>query len=117
MSTCPNGWHRVGHGDSLTYFAFGARLGDAQGTYIYLVNSEPRGRRSRSIWCYGDHGVPWTCVVCGLAIDHGSTPLSDAARKRRRERDASYDPRRGRLARTTWRIHPARRARLAPLQP
>ena len=69
MSTCSDGWHQLGRDGSPTYFAFGTRLRDRYGTYVYLVGSAPRREAASPIWCYGDHGVPWTCVTCGVVVD------------------------------------------------
>ena len=39
-----------------------------RGTYLYRIGPEPDDARCRTIWCYGDHGVPWTCAACGQPI-------------------------------------------------
>jgi hypothetical protein len=70
MTPCGPEWHRFANldgGDRL-WFRLGARMNDEFGTYIYRFGPRPDEAHSRTIWCYGDKGVPWTCASCGEAI-------------------------------------------------
>lgn len=70
MTSCAEGWHQLGQSDRrVMWFRLGTRLGDEYGTYIYRVGPVPDVRFCTTIWCYGDHGVPWTCSACGRAIE------------------------------------------------
>ena len=68
MFICHDGWHVVGDPGELMYARVGVRLRDEHGTYIYRIGSVPDDKECRTIWCYGDRGVPWTCAACGEAI-------------------------------------------------
>ena len=68
MFTCHDGWHVVGKPADPTYVRLAVRLRDEQGTYLYRVGSRPESAACTTIWCYGDRGVPWTCIACGRAV-------------------------------------------------
>ena len=67
--SCDSKWHqRAASAGGIIWFWLGVRLNDDQGTYVYRVGPEPDDTACRTIWCYGDKGVPWTCCACGIAI-------------------------------------------------
>ena len=74
MSLCKRGWHRVGPQHEPTHARFATRMRDEHGTCIYRIGPQPRDGHCRTIWCYGDKGVPWTCVACGRPIDRPDSP-------------------------------------------
>ena len=69
MTPCGPRWHQLRtSGASITWFCLGTRMNDEHGTYIYRVGPIPDENACRTIWCYGDKGVPWTCIACGQPI-------------------------------------------------
>ena len=68
MFTCHDAWHVVEHAGDLTYVRVAVRLRDEHGTYVNRVGSAPDDATCRTIWCYGDKGMPWTCTACSEAI-------------------------------------------------
>lgn len=69
MTPCGPTWHQLAMSDGeLIWFRLGVRMNDEFGTYIYRMGPEPDDAQCRTIWCYGDRGVPWTCAACGQAI-------------------------------------------------
>ena len=69
MTPCGHGWHQLLQRDGgAAWFRVGVRLNDQYGTYIYRMGPEPDDATCRTIWCYGDRGVPWTCSACGSAV-------------------------------------------------
>lgn len=111
MSYCEAGWHVRGDPADPTYFRFGVRIGGSPGTFVYRFGPAPDDRVCRTIWCYGDRGIPWTCRDCGQPIDSPLFPLSRLA-KRRHDRggDQSYG---AGSTRTSWRLRPPFSLRLA----
>jgi hypothetical protein len=81
MFTCHDGWHVVAHAGHGSYVRVAVRLRDEQGTYVYRVGPVPDDEACRTIWCYGDKGVPWTCTECGEPI---SAPVYNHTGRRAR---------------------------------
>lgn len=72
MTPCGPRWHQLWlTDDEVTWFRLGTRMRDAQGTYIYRFGPKPDDSQCRTIWCYGDKGVPWICQACGERIGEG----------------------------------------------
>ena len=69
MFSCQNGWHVVESDGRLVYVRPLGRLRDAHRTCVYRIGPAPDDAQCRTIWCYGDKGVPWTCTACGAPID------------------------------------------------
>ncbi len=69
MATCQDGWHVVESGGQRVCVRPLGRLRDAPGTCVYRIGPVPDDLQCRTIWCYADGGVPWTCVACGGSID------------------------------------------------
>jgi hypothetical protein len=86
MSPCANGSHVVDDAADPTYVRIAVRLNDENGTYVYLVGGAPDRAVCRPIWCYGERGVPWTCVACGepIAGPRYRSPNFDSPRAIRR---------------------------------
>jgi hypothetical protein len=66
---CGPTWHRLAMADGdHIWFRFIGHMHDQYGTFIYRMAPVPDERLARTIWCYGDHGVPWRCDLCGRDI-------------------------------------------------
>ena len=81
MAPCGPRWHRLTQPDGhAVWFRLAVRMADEHGTYIYRLGPEPDDASCRTIWCYGDGGVPWTCSACGSQIDSKRyrPPVGDA---------------------------------------
>lgn len=82
MFTCHDGWHVVEYAGRVAYVRVAVRLRDGLGTYVYRVGSAPEDAACRTIWCYGDKGVPWMCTACGDAISASVyNPLAPTRRR------------------------------------
>ena len=69
MTPCGPTWHQRAASDGGTiWFRLATRMNDEHGTYIYRMGPAPDDDACRTIWCYGDKGVPWTCSACGDAV-------------------------------------------------
>ena len=69
MAPCGPKWHQLAmSGGGTVWFRLAVRMGDECGTYIYRMGPEPNDAACRTIWCYGDKGVPWTCTACGTEV-------------------------------------------------
>jgi hypothetical protein len=69
LAVCRIGWHQQRVAQGLVFFRVAIRLGDEVGIYLYRIAAQPLEFMARTIWCYSEMGVPWTCAACGQAVD------------------------------------------------